>query len=178
MFWKYFCLGVALPLLLAILAGLLLLLAWPLWAPVVFDPRQTVDERDAQAEFGVTLPKQSELGNHVHLAHSQRIEGDWGGGNDYAFEFSASRDDIPRLKEGVLTYFQHEHHQDRDFKIDTSNARDVLTSYWGDRDYKPSWWTPASLPDPDVVLITERGVKWLYIFSKSRGAIFYELVSW
>jgi hypothetical protein len=161
-----------------LLCVLLLLLAWPLWGPVVFDPRHEVNERDAQAEFCVTLPKQSKLWDRVHLVQSQRIEGDWDGGNVYAFEFSASSDDIPKLKEGVLTYFQHEHHQDRDFKIDTSTSHDLLTSYWGDRDYKPSWWTPATLPDPDVVFVSERGVKWLYIFSKTRGVVFYELVSY
>jgi hypothetical protein len=177
MLWKYFCLGVVLPLLLGLLCVLLLLLAWPLWGPIVFDPRHELDERDAQAEFSQSLPKRSELWNHVHLVHSQRVEGNWDGGNDYALEFSASADDIPKLKEAVLAYFQHEHHQDEDFKIDTTNSRDLLTEYWGDRDYKPSWWNPAALPDPEVVFVSERGVKWLYIFSKSRGAVFYELVS-
>ena len=110
--------------------------------------------------------------------NAQRAEGDIHGSNDIALEFSASSDDIAMIKVAVLTYFENEHHRDQGFVIDDSDDPKRLVDYPGDPAYKPAWWTPQSLPDADVLWVRERGVNWLYIFSKQRGFLFYHLTSW
>jgi hypothetical protein len=164
----------AMGLLLALFAGLVACCDPKTLTAVVawWDPRQTLSDEDAKLSFAQNLPARGHVLQYLHAEHAQSLYRD---GNDITLVFSVAPEHVSEIKDAVLKYFREAYHPASDYKLDTTNDRALLEKYPGDETYKPVWWQPLTLADPDIVHVSDDWGSAIFIFSKKSGRVLYQI---